>query len=198
MSAAPNAIQEPLDVAGGGSCGVDASVGVCSDTLGSADRAAQLAGQPAGPTVDFVDGDAVVVVPIDMIPGVDGFKPTLYFEYDSGRGIDRLEQSLPEDSMGYGWRVGGLSQIRRCVVGQPQSNSINLTNSDSLCLDGMPLAPDSLWNAAETDALQALYRPRLASGAHQLAARLFSGERQISQTELEFRLSDQLVLALDP
>jgi RHS repeat-associated protein len=89
------------------------------------------------------DGDAVISIPIEIIPGVGGFQPSLAIEYDSGRGIDRLEQSLPEDTIGYGWRLTGLSQIRRCVVDQPASNSINLSSSDSLCLDGMPLVLES-------------------------------------------------------
>ncbi|MDJ0701447.1 MAG: RHS repeat-associated core domain-containing protein, partial [Woeseiaceae bacterium] len=85
------------------------------------------------------DGDAVIGIPLRLIPGVGGFGPSLSLEYDSGRGIDRLEQSLPEDTLGYGWRLAGLSEIRRCVVNQSSSASIQLTNSDSLCLDGMPL-----------------------------------------------------------
>jgi RHS repeat-associated protein len=85
------------------------------------------------------DGDAAISVPLRLIPGVAGFAPSLSLEYDSGRGIDRLEQSLPEDTLGYGWRVAGLSQIRRCVVDQSSGASIQLNNDDSLCLDGMPL-----------------------------------------------------------
>lgn len=85
------------------------------------------------------DGDATVSVPLQLIPGVADFAPSLSLEYDSGRGIDRLEQSLPEDTLGYGWRLAGLSQIRRCVVNLASSASIQLNTSDSLCLDGMPL-----------------------------------------------------------
>ena len=85
------------------------------------------------------DGDWLISVPLSLIPGVAGFKPALSLEYDSGRGVDRLERSLPEDTIGYGWRLAGLSQIRRCVVNQPSSNSIGLNSSDSLCLNGMPL-----------------------------------------------------------
>lgn len=85
------------------------------------------------------DGDATVSVPLQLIPGVADFAPSLSLEYASGRGIDRLERSLPEDTVGYGWRLAGLSQIRRCVVNQASSASIQLNNSDSLCLDGMPL-----------------------------------------------------------
>ncbi len=85
------------------------------------------------------NGDAILSVPLDLVPGVAGFEPRLSLVYESGRGVSRLERSLPEDSLGYGWRLSGLSQIRRCVVDQASGNSISLTNSDSLCLDGMPL-----------------------------------------------------------
>jgi|GEM_PF-3123679 len=84
-------------------------------------------------------GNAIIGVPLDLIPGVAEFAPALTLEYDSGRGIDRLEQSLPEDTLGYGWRLTGLSEIRRCVVDQAATNAIGLTDADSLCLDGMPL-----------------------------------------------------------
>ncbi len=85
------------------------------------------------------DGDATISLPLQFIPGVAGFAPSLSLEYNSGRGVDRLERSLPEDTLGYGWRLAGLSQIRRCVVDQVSTASIALTNNDSLCLDGMPL-----------------------------------------------------------
>ncbi len=85
------------------------------------------------------DGDTIISVPLRLIPGVAGFAPSLSLEYDSGRGIDLLEQSMPEDTLGYGWRLAGLSQIRRCVVNQSSSASIGLDTGDSLCLDGMPL-----------------------------------------------------------
>lgn len=85
------------------------------------------------------DGDAVISVPLRLIPGVAGFAPSISLEYDSGRGIDLLEQSMPEDTLGYGWHLAGLSQIRRCVVNQSSGASIGLDSGDSLCLDGMPL-----------------------------------------------------------
>ncbi len=88
-------------------------------------------------------GDAIVTLPLDLIPGVAGFKPDLSLEYDSGRGVGRIERRLPEDILGYGWRLAGLSEIRRCVVGQASGNSINLSNNDSLCLDGVPLVRSS-------------------------------------------------------
>ncbi|MCV6605213.1 MAG: hypothetical protein OIF34_07895, partial [Porticoccaceae bacterium] len=85
------------------------------------------------------NGDAVASVPLQLITGVDGFQPSLGLVYSSGRAIQRAEQRLPEDTIGYGWRLEGLSQIRRCVVDKSSSSSIGLNNNDSLCLDGMPL-----------------------------------------------------------
>ena len=85
------------------------------------------------------NGDARISIPLRLIPGVAGFRPTLALVYESGRAVFRAERSLPEDTIGYGWRLVGLSQIRRCVVGQSNSNSIDLDTSDSICLDGIPL-----------------------------------------------------------
>lgn len=103
------------------------------------------------------DGDTMINVPIRLIPGVAGFAPSLSLSYDSGRGIDLLEQSMPEDTLGYGWRLSGLSQIRRCVVGEALSTSIQLTSADKLCLNGMPmvLASGSPWSPG------AIYRSQI-------------------------------------
>ena len=85
------------------------------------------------------DGDANISIPIRTLPGVAGNDVGLALVYDSGRGIDRLEQRIPEDTIGYGWRLAGLSSIRRCVVDKPSTTSVALNSADSLCLDGMPL-----------------------------------------------------------
>lgn len=84
-------------------------------------------------------GDATLNVPLELIPGVSGFAPSLSIGYNSSDGISRLEQSRPGSTLGYGWSVNGISEIRRCVVGQPSSASIQLNSNDSLCLDGDPL-----------------------------------------------------------
>lgn len=84
-------------------------------------------------------GDATINIPLELIDGMAGFGPSLSLAYDSGRGIDRLERSLPEDTIGYGWHLAGLSHIRRCVVNQSSAASVQLNNGDSLCLNGMPL-----------------------------------------------------------
>ena len=41
--------------------------------------------------------------------------------------------------IGYGWRVGGFSSIRRCVKGTNNSDLILFDNTDALCVDGEPL-----------------------------------------------------------
>jgi hypothetical protein len=84
-------------------------------------------------------GDAEVDLPLQLMPGIAGFQPSLSVGYNSSDSISRLEQSRPNSTLGYGWALNGISEIRRCVVGQSSSSSIQLTNSDSLCLDGMPL-----------------------------------------------------------
>ncbi len=84
-------------------------------------------------------GDATLDIPLRLIPGVADFKPSLSIAYNSGDGISRAEQSRPKATLGYGWSVDGVSEIRRCVVGRPAGTSIQLNNNDSLCLDGSPL-----------------------------------------------------------
>ncbi len=84
-------------------------------------------------------GDATLDVPLRLIPGVADFEPSLSVAYNSSDGISRNEQSRPRATLGYGWSVNGVSEIRRCVVGKPSSSSIQLNNNDSLCLDGSPL-----------------------------------------------------------
>ncbi|MBB3062446.1 RHS repeat-associated core domain-containing protein [Microbulbifer rhizosphaerae] len=84
-------------------------------------------------------GDAVITVPLQPAPGVNGLQPNLFLHYTSARFHQRINQTLPEDILGYGWRVGGFSSIRRCVVNRPQADKIQLNDSDSLCLDGEPL-----------------------------------------------------------
>lgn len=84
-------------------------------------------------------GNAVVNVPLQPAPGVNGLQPNLSLHYSSSRFQKRMTESLPEDTLGYGWRLGGLSSIRRCVVNQPSGSKILLDETDALCLDGEPL-----------------------------------------------------------
>ncbi len=84
-------------------------------------------------------GDAYVNVPIAPVPGVNGLAPRLSIDYSGGRERHRSDQELPADMIGYGWRVGGFSTIRRCVKGTGDSDGISFDSTDGLCLDGEPL-----------------------------------------------------------
>ena len=84
-------------------------------------------------------GDAYVNVPIAPAPGVNGLAPRLSIDYSGGRERHRSDQELPADMIGYGWRVGGFSTIRRCVKGTDDSDGISFNGDDALCLDGEPL-----------------------------------------------------------
>ena len=84
-------------------------------------------------------GDAYVNVPIAPVPGVNGLAPRLSIDYSGGRERHRSDQELPADMIGYGWRVGGFSTIRRCVKGTTDSDGISFDSNDALCLDGEPL-----------------------------------------------------------
>ncbi|WP_444942015.1 RHS repeat-associated core domain-containing protein [Microbulbifer sp. ZKSA004] len=86
-----------------------------------------------------VTGNAVINIPLQTAPGVNGLQPNLSLRYTSARFQKRMNEALPEDILGYGWRLGGLSSIRRCVVNRPDGASVLLSNLDSLCLDGEPL-----------------------------------------------------------
>ena len=87
-------------------------------------------------------GDAYINIPIAPIPGVNGLEPRISIDYSGGRWRQQANQKLPGDVLGYGWRLGGLSAIRRCVKGLPDGSKLKLKAADAddrLCLDGEPL-----------------------------------------------------------
>ena len=84
-------------------------------------------------------GSALISVPVRVYPGVNGLQPSLSVRYSSGRPRQQIDDELPEDTLGYGFNLAGFSSIRRCVTGQSVASSVQLTNADSLCLDGEPL-----------------------------------------------------------
>lgn len=85
-------------------------------------------------------GDAVIRIPVEAAPGVNGLVPNISLNYSGLRYHERNREQLPEDILGYGWRVGGFSEIRRCITGQDLSvTQVSLDDSDSLCLNGEPL-----------------------------------------------------------
>ncbi|WP_444957144.1 RHS repeat-associated core domain-containing protein [Microbulbifer sp. ZKSA002] len=84
-------------------------------------------------------GDAVISIPVDVAPGVNGLAPNLTVRYSGERYRERNNEMLPEDILGYGWRLSGLQEIRRCVKNRPNTDRILLDDTDSLCLNGQPL-----------------------------------------------------------
>ena len=84
-------------------------------------------------------GDGYVNIPVQGAPGVNGLMPRLSIDYGGGRERQRTNESLPGDILGYGWQVGGLSTIRRCVKNQASTAVVDLMDTDGLCLDGEPL-----------------------------------------------------------
>ena len=84
-------------------------------------------------------GQAYVNIPVQPAPGVNGLQPQLSIDYSSGRERQRTSDQLPGDVLGYGWRVSGLSTIRRCTKNRSGSNAIVFGDTDGLCLDGEPL-----------------------------------------------------------
>ncbi|MYK46826.1 MAG: hypothetical protein F4029_11435, partial [Gammaproteobacteria bacterium] len=84
-------------------------------------------------------GQAYVNIPVQAVPGVNGLEPRLSIDYSGGRERQRLSERLPGDVLGYGWRVSGLSTIRRCTKNRSGNQAITFGNSDGLCLDGEPL-----------------------------------------------------------
>ena len=84
-------------------------------------------------------GDAYINIPVTVVPGVNGLAPHLSIDYSDGRERQRADEDVPGDLLGYGWRIGGLSAIRRCVRGADDSDGISLDASDKLCIDGEPL-----------------------------------------------------------
>ena len=88
-------------------------------------------------------GDAYVNIPVAVVPGVNGLQPALSIDYSDGRERQRADEEAPGDILGYGWRVGGLSAIRRCVRNAADTDGISLNGTDGLCIDGEPLVRTS-------------------------------------------------------
>ena len=83
-----------------------------------------------GPT-----GAATYSIPLEMLPGTNGFQPSLSINYNSQSGYGML---------GIGWNVSGLSKIERGSKSfyhdeTVKRNGITFTDEDQLYLDGQRL-----------------------------------------------------------
>ena len=91
-------------------------------------------------------GDSSIVVPLRAPNGVNGHAPGLSLTYSSGASPALVELKKSEGVLGYGWRLSGTPEIRRCRVGIGGDIAYNL--SDLLCLNGNALvqtAGTSYW-----------------------------------------------------
>jgi hypothetical protein len=96
-------------------------------------------------------GSASISVPLRVVPGINGLQPSLAIEYDSGRGLDRHHRFIFNDSLDYGWRLSGASQIHRCRVGLAGTNFPTFSG-DRFCLDGEALlAVSGTYGATNTE-----------------------------------------------
>lgn len=76
------------------------------------------------------NGAAVIRIPIDCPPGVNGLQPDLSFVYNSQSG---------DGIMGPGWSIGGMSKISRVPYRyyySDYSNAVSFTSEDDFSLDG--------------------------------------------------------------
>ena len=122
------------------SCGYSSNVTVVVSYLaGTEAQSANAVGNMPYETGVTKGGDAFVNIPVQVVPGVNGLQPMLSIDYSDGRERQRADEDAPGDILGYGWRIGGLSAIRRCVKNTTDSNGISLDATDGLCLDGEPL-----------------------------------------------------------
>lgn len=89
-------------------------------------------------------GNGVVGIPLRLPPGVNGHAPSLSLTFSSGGSPALTEEARTEGVLGYGWRLSGIPEIRRCRVGlasDPDLNSSGIAydSTDRLCLNGNEL-----------------------------------------------------------
>ena len=82
---------------------------------------------------DLHTGAATYRLPIEVPPGIKKIQPKLAFTYNS---------QDPNDIMGMGWQVSGLSKLERCGATYIQDGfkgGVNYDSDDRFCLDGQRL-----------------------------------------------------------
>ena len=86
-------------------------------------------------SVEVINGDAVVKVPIPKLKGINNLVPQIDLIYKSS-------QYLQNKEIGLGWSFNGLTEISRCFknfANDDEFDTIKYNNSDRLCLDGQRL-----------------------------------------------------------
>ncbi|XOV88329.1 MAG: RHS repeat-associated core domain-containing protein [Pseudomonadota bacterium] len=92
------------------------------------------------------NGAASVVMPIEVLPGITPeTTPNLAISYAGQLGPIWVDTA--ESTIGEGWRLSGLSTLRRCVTGSTTLSTLQFTSADFLCLDGqrLKLVSGSYW-----------------------------------------------------
>lgn len=124
-------------------CGPDAAsvkaVTVTRDSEPAIDTSTTAAGTMGYTATTSLRGSSRIDIPLKTIPGINGHAPALSLVYDSARGSDIYDVHTADDSLGYAWRLDGLSRLHRCRVGLSGTSYALLDNTDRLCLDGQPL-----------------------------------------------------------
>ena len=92
-------------------------------------------------------GELNISIPIAIVPGINNAQPKLEINYSSGRNRQRVNEAIPEDTLGNGWRIAGFSEIRQCrkaplgegyADGGPSVGGSTINNI-RYCMDGEPL-----------------------------------------------------------
>lgn len=98
-------------------------------------------------------GEAVVSIPINLAPGINGMHPQISLVYNSGGTTAKIQNQTAGGLLGYGWSLSGISSIDRCTVGkadvlgyispanktwgtQSMRPKLKYDDTDNLCLDG--------------------------------------------------------------
>ncbi len=102
---------------------------------------ATLAG--ALPYVFRVDdrGQSLAAISLRVPAGVAGHQPQLSLLYNSGGGRKLIDDTKVASSLGYGWGISGIPEIRRCRRGV--GGALELDATDHLCFGGNDLRLDS-------------------------------------------------------
>jgi len=136
-------------------------------------QATSLAGgMPYGLSVDD-RGQNRIAIPIQVPIGVNGHQPSLTLGYSSGGSRKLMDDTEVSGSLGYGWDVSGIPEVRRCRFGAGGGLELNAT--DRLCYGGSHLVLDT---GASYWADDATYRVSLKPEIRVVANGTFSSQER--------------------